>query len=167
MRGKIFRDLLAGATVEELALKYRVDKSDIRDVRSEAESITRVYAPRGWVMDAVPTVRDEQGWYASAQTRVLKGIRNRQMWPARPKIVKRKQGSDEPLIKLSAEQWTIVFGAGAGWLVIVAAGEEQLQLLGVIAGGTIGFLIHKVWERIAFLEKQIDELQKHIPKEEE
>ena len=69
-QAQIFKDLMAGVSIDELAQQYRVDKRQIRSIRSNAESLTRVYAPRGWAQETEPSLKGKS-WMRLIWTRAL------------------------------------------------------------------------------------------------
>lgn len=161
-RAAIFRELLAGTSVENLARKFKVEKSQILRIRSEAEAMTRVYAPRGWVQE--PAGTRPQAGRGTARSDRTKRTRK-----AKPVVARRisapsaiRQSKNPPVIALSDEQWALIGGAIVGWCVVLAAEQPSLQLLGLLAGGTIAWALFKVWARIKALETQVDQLKGQV-----
>ncbi len=161
-RAAIFRELLAGTSVDDLARKFKVEKSQILRIRSEAESMTRVYAPRGWVQEPAGT-RPQAGRGTARSDRTK---RNPKAKPVATKRISPSSGIQRsksgPMFSLSREQSAMFGGAIAGWCVVMAAEQPSLQLLGLFAGGTIAWALFKVWARIEALETQVDNLKGQV-----
>jgi len=161
-RAAIFRELLSGTSVDDLAIKFKVEKSQIRSIRSEAEAMTRVYAPRGWVQEPA-------GARLQARRGSARSDRAKQSPKAKPVATRRisassgiQRSKSGPMFSLSREQSAMFGGAIAGWCVVMAAEQPSLQLLGLFAGGTIAWALSKVWARIEALETQVDNLKGQV-----
>lgn len=164
IKGQIFRDLLAGDSVEALAERHNVEKSVIRSIRSEAELATRVYAPRGWVVElnekgSTPrsTKSSWRHFFEPLLRRPRAHVKTQQK---EPRVV--RENRNQKLINWPPYTNYVVFGAVIGWAVMIMAGEPALQVVGIFAGGVVGRVVFGVEGQIQGLREEVRDLKDKI-----